>query len=574
MGQPTSDNEATFRAGRPPSPRAWRTDLILAAAIAAAALAVNLPFANLGLMFGDDGYLAYGAQRILEGQMLYRDFERGYPPGIFYLYALVFGVFGYDLLFTRIGAIIMLAALGAGTYCLARPLAPRWAAALAGVLVLCLPPPAHKTFVPLAALAALAICGHLARHPYRSRTLLWAGLGLGCVALFRQEVAGFGLLIAAGTIAIRESQATGYSRSSIDPPRSWMRRVALAGVKLGAGVALIWAPLLVFYAVHGGLFAMIEQVGLAGIQANRGTQIQLPGLFEGVSSPEHLLSSLWEQMPATLFYFPGVAAACGLAIALVQLLRGSFKTRHAVVLQWALLTVLMHSLFLHRSDMAHVKQMLVIPILILAYVLGALWRDAWPPGAPTLARAASWGRLAVVVLVCAWTLTMLGRGYRTRIVRRYQARAHSQLLDEPRAPFALDPSVRKTTARVLRELRSLTRPGEPIFVAPYAPLFYFLANRPNPTRYDIITPGHPARTEVQEEIVRVLEGSGVNVILVRKIALDGRKDSRFPRYTPILAQYMRTRFELHSRTGEWALHVRREVDAAETDRHRGGSSSR
>jgi hypothetical protein len=75
----------------------------------------------------------------------------------------------------------------------------------------------------------------------------------------------------------------------------------------------------------------------------------------------------------------------------------------------------------------------------------------------------------------------------------------------------------------------------------------------------VILPGRTATVEVQKEIVQVLEEHSVKLILVRKRSLDGRKNSRFPNYTPILAQYLRTRFRRHRRMGEWALHVRREV---------------
>ena len=69
MAKQTSDTESVLRAdaspaGSPP-PRGWWADLVLATAIAVAALAVYAPLASLGLKFGDDGYLAYGVERIL-----------------------------------------------------------------------------------------------------------------------------------------------------------------------------------------------------------------------------------------------------------------------------------------------------------------------------------------------------------------------------------------------------------------------------------------------------------------------------------------------------------------------------
>src|SRR5713226_6162015 len=42
----------------------------------------------------DEGIILQGAQRILDGQVLYRDFFSFFTPGSYYLFALLFRVFG------------------------------------------------------------------------------------------------------------------------------------------------------------------------------------------------------------------------------------------------------------------------------------------------------------------------------------------------------------------------------------------------------------------------------------------------------------------------------------------------
>src|ERR1041385_7062738 len=46
----------------------------------------------------DEGIILQGAQRILDGQVLYRDFFSFFTPGSYYLLALVFRVFGASYL--------------------------------------------------------------------------------------------------------------------------------------------------------------------------------------------------------------------------------------------------------------------------------------------------------------------------------------------------------------------------------------------------------------------------------------------------------------------------------------------
>lgn len=61
-----------------------------------------LPFINRGLVLGDEGYSLHNAERILYGQIPYRDFFLQYPPGYFYLLALGFKLFGASVLVGKI----------------------------------------------------------------------------------------------------------------------------------------------------------------------------------------------------------------------------------------------------------------------------------------------------------------------------------------------------------------------------------------------------------------------------------------------------------------------------------------
>lgn len=55
----------------------------------------------------DEGYIIYGAKRVLDGQILYKDFFQFCPPGDFYLLAFVFKLFGYSFIMARETAVII-----------------------------------------------------------------------------------------------------------------------------------------------------------------------------------------------------------------------------------------------------------------------------------------------------------------------------------------------------------------------------------------------------------------------------------------------------------------------------------
>ncbi len=83
-------------------------------------------------------------------------------------------------------------------------------------------------------------------------------------------------------------------------------------------------------------------------------------------------------------------------------------------------------------------------------------------------------------------------------------------LNMPRAPVLLPAHAAKSYQGVVDYIDSHTAPGEPIFVFPVAPMFYFLADRPNPTRYNHLQPGVANEAEQVQMIDELAE---VNLVV-------------------------------------------------------------
>src|SRR6266705_3279479 len=88
-------------------------------------------FYNYTDLNGDEGIILQGAQRIADGQVLYRDFFSFYTPGSYYSIALLFKIFGSSMLVARTELIVCGALFSALTYMLARRGTERWSALLA-----------------------------------------------------------------------------------------------------------------------------------------------------------------------------------------------------------------------------------------------------------------------------------------------------------------------------------------------------------------------------------------------------------------------------------------------------------
>jgi dolichyl-phosphate-mannose-protein mannosyltransferase len=101
-------------------PESSRLERLIAAALFVVSFLYLCLFRRATWIDLDEGIILQGAQRILDGQVLYRDFFSFFTPGSYYLLALVFRVFGDSYLVAH----TLLAVVGAGfspvTYLLSR----------------------------------------------------------------------------------------------------------------------------------------------------------------------------------------------------------------------------------------------------------------------------------------------------------------------------------------------------------------------------------------------------------------------------------------------------------------------
>jgi hypothetical protein len=73
------------------------TDLLCGAQLLAFALAIAYPRWRAGIDWGDEGLLAYGAVRVMHGEVPHRDFVSLQPPLSFYTVAAIFKLCGTSL---------------------------------------------------------------------------------------------------------------------------------------------------------------------------------------------------------------------------------------------------------------------------------------------------------------------------------------------------------------------------------------------------------------------------------------------------------------------------------------------
>jgi hypothetical protein len=438
----------------------------------------------------DEGLMLQAAARIADGQVPYRDFWWFYPPGQPYLLGGLWELFGPSLLTWRILRVLCDATVAVLVWMLARRggASGRLATAawLTAALAMAYPSGPHPFPLTLAlCLGALLVM--------EERPAL-AGALAGVAAFWRIEFAaylGLGVLIA---YALRPGARDDRVRPAL--------RFAGAAV---AVAALLYLPV-VAAAGFGDSFDLLIRYPLEDFSDYQ--SLPFPVDYDGTLNTSSIGGFLSDSAENLLVFYLPLALVLGLVGTLVALgLR--FRRESWWQVAAAVFAIGMAHYLITRPDVFHTA-----PLAVMVAVLGswAISRRAEEAHAH-LVGIVGVGIAAFAILYA--TIEGLDR-------RWLELRADRVALD---LPVADGVRVRQDTAqqleRVVRYVQRHTRPGEPIYVATRrsdlvtagAPLLYVLAERPNPTRYDIAAPGVVTTAPVQREIVGDLEQDRVRTVV-------------------------------------------------------------
>lgn len=218
-----------------------------------------------------------------------------------------------------------------------------------------------------------------------------------------------------------------------------------------------------------------------------------------------------------LLYLPSIAFWGGV-VAYVSPGR-TLTPKSALTLRWYLLAgaLLLFNLY-PRMDTMHVTFSGPLLFVVGAYALYRLFRAIERRLPDSAGRLVYRGLLftALLVLPAAaalpnveWRIDTWARGKEDG---GHFATPDIVSLDVPGADVLVPSNTRWAIGGTAHYLRERTAPGEPIFVYPTLPMFYYLADRPNPTRFGHAYPGVATPAEV-EEMIATLEARRVRYLV-------------------------------------------------------------
>jgi 4-amino-4-deoxy-L-arabinose transferase-like glycosyltransferase len=476
-------------------PELDRNDQAIAAAIFAVTVAYLWIFRHYTSMEPDEGIVLEGAQRILRGEVLYRDFFSYFTPGSYYFLALLFKIFGSSFLVARTALVFFGGVYSTVAYLLARRVCSRVSAVfVAGIVTLTTPAYRFEVLHNWDSTLWACLAVYCAVRWMESPRWTWAfatGSLASLTCLFEQSKgAGLVLGLGAGLAAI----------TFLDRQRSLLNRTTTLG--LATGIAWPFLATVAYFGEQHILSLMLADWFWPLHHYSLANHVPY-GYQNWSDATRHLFfgsGPLLQRAITVLtispcFVVPALplAAVALLVYWLVQMWQNREPRAVAAhyVLVCSALSGLLLSVIAGRADIIHFMYLMPLFALVLGWLMDG--RDIS-------------GRLfgQIKPFFIAYVLAAFMMFASPTLLRTLNARDQIQTRRGVIRVPARDTVVESVQAHVAA--------GEKILVYPYLPLYYYLTDTSAPTRYEYFQPGMHTPQQA-EEMLRDITAARVPVVL-------------------------------------------------------------
>jgi hypothetical protein len=470
---------------------------------------------HTGFSLWDEGFLWYGAQRVMLGEVPIQDFM-AYDPGRYYWSAAFMTAVGSSGIMALRLAIDCFQVLGifVGLLLISRTMKPYAKYSLgflvvAGIILALWMFPRHKIFDLSLSVFLTGALSFLIAKPSHGRYFV-AGLCVGLVAFFGRNHGLYGIAGSLGCLIWLSLSTTG------------VRGFIQSGLYWGLGVVVGFSPIyMMALFIPGFGTAFLDSVRLIFEMKTTNISLPVPWPWKVDFSSNSFVESVRQALVGVFFILLPAFGFGSVLWVTVQRFR-KLSVPPAFVAS-AFLTLPYAHYAYSRADIGHLAQGL-FPFLLACLTLISVQtsRLKWPL-VLTLAASSLW------------------------IMSAYQPGA--QCLDQARC-VSIDISdsslsVDSNTANDIELLRTLTSTyaanGQNILVTPFWPGAYALLNRKAPmwSIYAL----WPRSVEFQREEISRIQASAPAFAFVLDFALDGRDDLRFKNTYPLIYKYITDHFE-------------------------------
>jgi hypothetical protein len=508
----------------------------------------------------DEGIPVTGAVRILNGEVMYRDWSAHYAPGQYYTLAGLFKLFGTSLLVERLWDIVARTLLSLTVYLFAAKLtSPRVGFIPFIIVVLWL---ASCGFYGYAMFPALAfgmismMCLVTFLQAERFIWLVLAGVMLGVTTLYRHDVGGYAAASQVLTLTIRYIANTDHSSSALLARLAHIGRV-YARYALGFVIPVV--PVILYFVFSVPLEDLFSALVIFPLTVFPGSWTlprpvlipNLTGLFDGSLTIVNLLVFfifIW--IP---FYLPLILYSLGLITSSINterfVLTQSMKIEHRSVLALTLFGLALFNQAFNRADWIHILPTSIVGIILLT----TLCYNA----APRFVSLRRWLYPLLVLAAVSWTTRAL-------VVPATYVRTLLSPSTEIVGPEKINSSrILIEQSQAIKFVQDRVPQDEVIFVGNIRhdissrndAMFYFVSGRTNATEYDELFANRVNRLSVQEEIIRDLEMKDVQYIVLFSglFQIMEPNQSSISSDVTLLDDFIRDRYSVAAEFGDYTI---------------------
>jgi hypothetical protein len=518
MKELTADMHETTES-RPGWKRLGREDYLLAGLVALfCVLMEQLLQVRVDLNVADEGFLWYGVQRVLAGEVPVRDFQ-AYEPGRYYLLAWWARMVHSDgIVAMRYGlAVLQWAALFPALLLSLRVLPSRWLLPVFGMLLSLWMAPRHNmpdAVAPMWTLCVLALL--IARGDRKTHFLAGFAAAASWVVGINHALYG---VVSVGIVVVAIAWSEKVGRRLLMGRIGW----TIAGAALVALLVLIWLLAVPHF------FSGYWKNAIVRLLENGATNLTLPIPWPwDVTAPPGIWAALSAYASSIGFVLFPAAVAMAFMVFVSPWRFGTLR-QYPVALAAAAATLAWAHHAFSRADLQHLVPSgapLVILLVAIPETLTGVWRG--------LARATCWSSVVFVSVFAAANLSPAIAAWLPNAAKYQWCVVEGEQLwipDYARQDYA-------AASDVVRRLG----PGQTALFVPYDPVLYavFRLRCPIYESYAIF----PASQSEQREVVENLQRPGMDWVLYWPDRVDRRADLGFDQTDRAAWDYILKNFEL------------------------------
>lgn len=424
-----------------------------------------------GLVYSDEGYILNSAQRVLDGQIPYRDFHFVYTPGAIYVTVLSFILFGQSILAERVMSIALSLSTLFIIFLLLKSITKKYTLIFSGLLAYAVWGPMHINFllpVMLAIFTGIFNCYFLLIGIDKKKSIFYffAGVTTVITFLFKQNF-GIGILL-----------SSLFFFYLLEQKRTKKLSLYICGIIVASIVFIAY-----LVATHS-LFAFVDDFKVYTLQ-----RIVIDKTLD---TPFIYSHGLINTVSKTILYtLPFLASLVAGLYAL------KYKKKYFFL---AIFSCVYYVLGIRpTTDYVH-----LVPLLAVAGIPLVLISEL---SQTTLVKKISVIILAMFILLGLYTAFFKGY-YRWEepLIRQNYFSNNSRVRIWISKPDLME------TEELLNYLGNKIKKGDYIFINNYNPMLYFMSGYRNPTKFDLLS---FSKTDLphKDEIIKDLKTKGVEIIL-------------------------------------------------------------